>query len=176
MRTKERDNIPGTWLDVDEASYQRLVRLARRRLVGYEHLAEDVVSRAAIKWSRLPVESQGRARIETVIRSEAYSMVRAEARLRRREARAASDRALGVAGDGSDLDMTTVRLAVVDAGPGGSTGLSALDVEVFELLVAGYTVADVERLLGVPRHRVKRSRERLRVVVSAALFTTPDQT
>ena len=68
-----RDSFrPGEWPRLTAKDYRDLVRLAERRLVGYEHLAEDVVSRTLIKWASISTEKRGVARIEQVIKTEAY--------------------------------------------------------------------------------------------------------
>ncbi len=169
---------PGEWMALSDQQYERLVRLARRRLVGWELHAEDVVSRALLRWQAMPRDLP-RARIETLIRSEAYSVLRSEKRRSEREHRASNDRATAfnhlahqlVAGDA----LPTIKLDIARACRQSGIPISALDLEVLELLFAGYTVADATRAMALPRHVVKRSRERWRQILSIALDAAHDQ-
>jgi tetrahydromethanopterin S-methyltransferase subunit A len=83
-----KEYTPEEWPDV-RGDYQRLVGLARRRLVGFEHHAEDVVTRAVMKWATIPAAKKPVARIEQVIKTEAYSVIRSERRLKEREGKVA---------------------------------------------------------------------------------------
>ena len=154
---------PGTWIGLTTGpAYRRLVAIARLRLVGREHLAEDAVSRAMVRWAQLPAAQHASARLETVVRSEAASLLRSEDRLHRREHRAGYDRALAAAPVDPTVELQLLRLALAQQAEGTGCQLSSLDREAFELLLAGCSLADVVQLTGVMRHQVRRSRDRLR--------------
>ena len=171
---KGQEHLPGEWLDIsDRGEYQRLVRLARRRLVGHEHHAEDVVSRAVIKWSTISPEKQSVARIEQVIKSEAFSVLRSEDRSRHRETRVVHDRASGVGGRGQgfgDPELCLLRRALAETCKRESIPITTVDVEVIEALFAGCNVTTIARLMGLTRHEVRRSKRRWQSVVTKTII------
>lgn len=163
------DVVPGTWIDLSvPGRYDHLVLLARRHLVGQEHHAADVVSRALIKWRHIPGEKRGVARIEQVIRSEANSLLRSEKRLKGREARASLDRSRTVSAGSSDHDWCLLRQALVEVSYRMGVSLSEIDLEVFELLVSGLTMAQVARTMNRPRHLIKASRTKWQRIIDAS--------
>lgn len=168
MRRKGNHNDTGEWPDPNDWGYERLVSLARRRLVGHEHLAEDVVSLALMKWSKIPRSKSSVARIEQVIKSEAFSMLRSEQRRRERESRVAHDRSshrhFGDVGrddtDPDDQALCELRQALVATCKREKIAITAIDIEVLELLFSGCSPAEVARLTGLSRYRIRRSRHR----------------
>jgi hypothetical protein len=128
-------------------------------LVGSEHHAEDVVSRALIKWTQISPEKRGVARIEQVIKSEAYSVLRSEIRRREREARATRDPTL-VARDRSraQRDLCDLRRALGETVKRHAITITSTDVEVLELLFAGLSLSTVVKITGLNRYHVRRSR------------------
>jgi hypothetical protein len=163
--------VPGEWPDISiPGTYRRLVQLARKRLHGSEHHADDVVSRALIKWIGIPADKAGTARIEQVIRSEAYSLLRSESRLHERERRAADDRlpAITDVGDDEDLGLVMLRRAMNGALARHDIQIATDDLAILDLLWAGETVAGVAAQLGLSRYAVRQSRERWRRVVRLA--------
>ncbi len=163
---QRKANLPGEWPDPTEWGYERLVRMARRRLVGYEHLAEDVVSQALMKWSRIAPSKSRVARIEQVIKSEAYSMIRSEQRRRDRETRVVHDRSSSRHHGGSSLDghdpgdqaLCVLRQALIATCKREQIRVTAIDTEVLELLFGGCSPAEVARITGLSRYKVRRSR------------------
>lgn len=171
---KERQHQPGKWPDLSEPQeYRRLVALARRRLVGHEHHAEDVVSRAIIRWYAIPAEKGGVAQIEQVIKSEAYSLLRSEGRASNRDTAAFRDRGLAL-GDcyraTVDPDIVVLRRAIAHYCHEAKISLDASDVEVLELLFAGYSMAEIVRTTKLTRYDVKRSRALWRRILNAIDF------
>lgn len=170
---KRSECIPGVWPEISEQDeYERLVRLARRRLVGYEHHAEDVVSRALIKWASIPSHKRSVARIEQVLKTEAYSLLRAEHRARERDTRVASDPSLRskvATQTQGDVDYRLLRQALAEACRQERVRLSTIDVQVIEMVFAGFNLAEIERSLGVPRHEVRRSRNKWRRLAQLVL-------
>jgi hypothetical protein len=158
----QRSDEPNSWPDVaGRGVYARLVALARRRLVGYEHLAEDVVSRSMVRWTAISPDRLAVARIEQVIKSEAYSVLRSEKRARNREARVSGDPAnpvLGTASRPGAEELVELRVAIAETCRRENIGIAEHDVEVLELLFAGHTMSEVVRLTGLARHTVKQSR------------------
>jgi hypothetical protein len=160
------DPVPGQWLDIsDPGRYQRLVKLARRHLVGREHHAEDVVSRALIKWTTISADRASVARIEQVIKSEAHSLRRSEDRLANRENRVGSDRSLARSTDYGNPDLALLRVALADTCRREHISMTAADIEVLELLFAGLSVEGTARIMDLARHQVKSSRTKWRLVV-----------
>ena len=168
-----KDQIPGQFPDISKREeYQRLVALARRRLVGFEHHAEDVVSLAMMKWARISAERAGIARLEQVIKSEAYSMIRSERRAKERETRVFDDRSSPLGGSTrphTDQDMVLLRRALAETIASSGLVVTVQDLEVLELLMAGLSISDVVRRTGISRYQVKRSRETLQILLRRTL-------
>lgn len=159
---------PGEWFDISGPQYQRLVSLARRRLVGYEHHAEDVISRALERWLAVPTDHPS-ARIETIITSEAYSLLRSEKRRSDRERKVVTDRSSIVGNDShvtTDGGLSLLRTMLVEACFQHGIAIKSLDIEVLELLLSGYSLAEICRLLGLSRHIIKRSRSRWQLALA----------
>ena len=164
--------VPGEFPELTRREYQRLVALAKRRLVGREHHADDVVSLAILKWVRISPARRRVARIEQVIKSEAYSLIRSERRARERDTRAVGDRSSPLGGSArahTDQDLAELRLALSTAGRQTGIELSAEDIEVFELINAGYNLSEIVRKTGLSRHTVRSSRLRLQHLIRATL-------
>jgi DNA-directed RNA polymerase specialized sigma24 family protein len=161
-------SAPGQWPTslLGHGDYRRLVALASRKLVGYGYLAEDAVSRALVRWSQLPATTQ-RARIETIVRSEALSLLRSEKRREHRESRVCRDPSSPVGRAAHGDDGYLLRQVIVAHCRQKAIELSAADLEVFELLCAGATLAELTRELGMPRHRIKAIRDKWRSILSA---------
>ncbi len=161
--TFENEPEPGEFPDISQpADYARLVALARRRLVGFEQHAEDVVSLALIKWARIPADRRGIARIEQVIKSEAYSFLRSERRARERDTRSVSDRSLAVGATSrahTAQDAVELRQALAETIRSSGVTVTATDVEVFELLLSGLSPSDIVRRTSLTRHQVRKSRK-----------------
>jgi hypothetical protein len=161
-RVENNDPEPGKFPDISKrAEYARLVALAKRRLVGLEHHAEDVVSLALIKWSRISSERRGVARIEQVIKTEAYSLIRSERRARDRDTRAHADRSLNATGSvrpHNDHDAVLLRRSLVETSLREGVVLRSVDLEVLELVLAGFSPAEIVRRTDLTRHQVRRSR------------------
>lgn len=167
-----KEHIPGEFPDISRAEYQRFVALAKRRLVGFEHHAEDVVSQALVKWTRISASRRGVARLEQVIKSEAYSFIRSERRYRDRDTRVFADRSSPVAGSSlphNDNDVVLLRLALAETSERAGIAITTDDVEVFELLIAGYSLSEIVRETGLSRHSVKSSRRKLQELLSRTL-------
>ncbi len=136
--------------------------LAKRRLVGFEHHAEDVVSLAMMKWARIAPNRGTVARIEQVIKTEAYSFLRSEQRARDRDTKAFGDRALPIAGTArphSDQETVLLRRALAETCRRERAAIRARDIEVLELLLAGFSLSEVVRRTGFTRHQVRTSQK-----------------
>jgi DNA-directed RNA polymerase specialized sigma24 family protein len=168
---------PGEWPDISvSGAYQRLVALAKRRLAGYESHAEDVVSRVLVKWQSLSTEKQSVARIEQVIKSEAYSLLRSEQRLKDREVRAVADPAASsgaLAANERAHDVGMLRMALAETCRRSGIPMSIVDVEVLEMLLAGYNLAETAQATGLSIYEVKRSRARWRFVCTSTMRGAP---
>ncbi len=166
------------WLPIERpGDYDRLLRLARRRLIGFEHFADDVVSRALIKWSGLPDDQRRNGFIEQVIKTEAYSMLRSEDRRANRQHRSAEDPAIGrrpQAEVEADRRQVELRMAVAQTCRRLDVRLGPLDLEVFELILAGMNLADVERSLGVSRYQIRKSRKLWQRILKHVLLYDAD--
>ena len=168
---------PGEWpsnLAYDD--YQRLVRLAERRLVGYEQHAEDVVSRALMKWAKISPEKASVAHIEQVIKTEAYSVLRSMNRSRVRE----TGHALHQSGDGDrpaeERNYVLLRQAMAETCIRHRITITTVDIELLELLLAGLTQEQACRDMGLSRHQVRCSRAIWqRVVQLVELDTLADE-
>jgi DNA-directed RNA polymerase specialized sigma24 family protein len=161
--TFERDPEPGRFPDISKRSdYARLVALAKRRLVGLEHHAEDVVSLALIKWAKISSDRRGIARIEQVIKTEAYSFIRSERRARERDTRAHTDRSLTT--DGQDRphnehEAVLLRRSLAETSKREGITITDVDREVFELMLVGFRPSEIVRRTDLTRHQVRRSRQ-----------------
>ncbi|MDH3682677.1 MAG: hypothetical protein OEV40_22320 [Acidimicrobiia bacterium] len=168
-----KDQIPGEFPDISKREeYQRLVALAKRRLVGFEHHAEDVVSQAMMKWARISTDRRGVARLEQVIKSEAYSFIRSERRARDRDSRVYADRSSPIAGHArphTDQDTVLMRRALAETCRQEGISLNARDIEVLELLLAGFSLSDIVRRTGFTRHQVKSSRRKWQDILRKTL-------
>lgn len=163
-------HTPNHWPDLGRpGEYQRLVWLARRRLIGHEHHAEDVVSRAAIKWSRLPPAQRAVGHIEQVIKSEAFSFLRSEGRSRRRERTVAEDRSRQPYGSSDATELRLLRTAIAETCRRHRITLTRRDVRFFELLVAGQTLAEAERTMQTSRYEIRKMRDTWRRVLRLTL-------
>lgn len=155
MTKKELPQFP------DRLDHARLVALAKRRLGGLDDHAEYVVSLALMKWARISADRRGVARIEQVIKTEAYSFIRSERRSRERDTRAVNDRGLAIGGTGrpySDYDLVVLRNALAETIQRMGATVTAGDIEVFELLVEGFSPSEIVRRTDLTRHQVRRSR------------------
>lgn len=162
---------PGQWPHFGPAEYRRLIRLAKRKLAGNDHLAEDVVQRAVIKWTTISADNE-RARIEQVVKTEATSALRSELRARERDTRATCDRSFSKDASQSsqaERDLRLLRLALAQAAAREGIPLTSADAEVLELLFAGSTITETVRLTGLPRSLVRRSRSTWRRIASRVL-------
>ena len=169
---------PGQWPKVSRAEYERYRRLAMWRLrgSGAEHLVDDVVSRAMIRWAALPEDTVSSARIEQVIKSEVYSALRSEKRLKGREQRAATDRSAKrstASPQATDHDMMLIRYSIVQTCNRCHLGLSTKEIEVFELLVAGLSLAEISRLTHLKRHQLRKIRGVWRRILTEVLADPP---
>ncbi|MFV0259303.1 MAG: hypothetical protein ACK5PP_12745 [Acidimicrobiales bacterium] len=150
---------------------RHLLRLARQRLVGREHHADDVVNRAILKYTQLPAEQRPRARIEQIIKTEAYSVLRSEQRRRERETGYVSDpsRPSGERRVDAAFDAVVLRQAIVKTCREADIEVSVIDIEVFELLVVGYSLAEITRMGDFSRHEIVRSRDNWRRILRRVL-------
>ena len=167
-----KEYTPEQWPDV-RGDYERLVALARRRLIGFEHHAEDVVSRAVIKWATsIPVEKKPVARIEQVVKTEALSWVRSEQRRRDRERKVAHDPTLrsGQADAVDEIDRRLLRREIAQLCRRERRTLTPCDVEILELLFAGYSLSAIVRHTGLTRHEVKKARAMWRDILSRIII------
>lgn len=175
-----REQTPGEWPDISERSdYQRLVSLARRRLVGFEQHAEDVVSLAMMKWARISADRRGIARIEQVIKTEAFSFLRSERRARERDTRAVADRSSALSPDArphTDQEAAVLLRILLETSRDEGISITALDIEVLHLLLSGYKAAEIVRRTRFSRHQVRTSRQKWQVVLKkAGLEPAPDR-
>jgi hypothetical protein len=166
-----KEYTPEEWPDV-RGDYDRLVGLARRRLIGFEHHAEDVVSRAVMKWVTIPADKRSVARIEQVIKTEALSWLRSEQRRRDRERKVAHDPTLrsGHADMVDEIDRRMLRREIVQVCKREHRTLSPCDVEILELLFAGYSLSAIVRHTGLSRHEVKKARAKWREILSRIII------
>ncbi|MEL7156145.1 MAG: hypothetical protein AAFN30_06040 [Actinomycetota bacterium] len=168
--TEHRSN---NWPDLSTAGeYGRLVWLAKRRLVGHEYHAEDVVSRALMKWQGLPDRQRAVGRIEQVIKSEAYSLLRSENRARERERRVAADRSEGsnnMEAGTTSTDLRLLREAIAQTCKREGITLTNRDVEFVELLLAGLNLSEAQRSMKASRHEVRKLRDKWRRVLRQTL-------
>lgn len=156
--------VPGEWLsDLGPCVWGRLVRLAQAHLVGHEYLAEDAVSRALIRWRCAP-HAPSNARIETVVRSEARSLLRSERRRWQREGRVSADRTSPFCRSES-IDQVDLQGPLVQQCQQHQITLTATEVRVFDLLCAGESMSEVARLLDLPRSQVRAIRARWQVIL-----------
>ena len=163
---------PGDWPRISERERERLVALARRRLGGYEHLADDAVSRTLMKWIRIPAHKKSVARIEQVLKTECWSILRSERRTRERETRAATDPSLTSRGEHHverEMEFRLLRRALAETCERERIRLTVLDVEVFELICCGFNLAEIARSLDAPRHEVRRAQMTWRQVIKLTL-------
>jgi hypothetical protein len=124
-----------------------------------------------MKWSMLPVDKQAVARIEQVIKSEAYSLLRSEHRLHNREARLTGDPTSSAGGPSpsqSDYELGLLRVALAAACEDGRLVITVVDIEVLELLFAGHNLTSTARLTGLSIYEVKKSRDRWRQAYALA--------
>jgi hypothetical protein len=163
---------PGQWpTAISESELEHLLRVARRRLVGYEHLAPDAVSRAIIRWSqfKLQPDTLARARIEVVVRSEADNLRRSEQRRQRREALVCHDRSLSLGSRIQAHDSHLLRWTIADYCRREQVNLTITDVEVLELLFAGLALSETARELDLTRYQVLTIRRKWRILLSSLL-------
>ncbi len=157
---------PGEWPDVTEGTYERLVKLARLRLVGFERHAEDVVANAFIKWRGIPPEKASTARIEQVVKTEAMSLLRSERRLRQREQAVTTDRSSEHSAWTRSLnEMQELRHALVDTCTKNNIELTRFEVEFLDLTMAGFDHYAIVRHTGVTRYEVRKARDKWRRVI-----------
>ena len=161
---------PGEWPNLAvPRSYQRLVALARRRMVGHELHAEDAVSRAVIRWARLSSDLQTVARLEQVVASEANSIVRSEGRRRDREERSARDPTLHPSLVTRDSEEQVVVAIVIGQSMRRSTApFTDLELLILDLLRAGLTTAEICRRHNLSRYYVGQVRRQWRLVLRPA--------
>lgn len=167
----EYEYQPGRWPDLSvPRRYEHLVALARRRLVGHEHHAEDAVSRALIRWAQLSPDLSPVARLERVIASEANSILRSESRLRCREERSARDRALPsrTSGDAGEVDRILISIVIGQSLAGSKSTEADAEVRILDNLHAGLSVADICRRHNYSRYYVNQIRRRWRVLLRPA--------
>jgi DNA-directed RNA polymerase specialized sigma24 family protein len=157
---------------LSKGSYDRLVQLAKRRLAGIEHGAEDVVSRAVVRWASLPPRTWPVARLEQVIKSEAASWRRTEHRLAARQLRAGRDPTLRtpmLVPYYLDVDLIVLRRILATASEKQGGAMATRDVEILDLLLAGYSQQEIAKLANCSRDTVRRSRTRWQLVLSSML-------
>ncbi len=154
------DAKPGEWIDISlPGTYRRLRQLASRRLGGNHHHADDVVARALIRWVMMPKDTTHKARIEQVIISEAYSLLRSEARIRGRERRAGTDPTRAMASwTAPETDVPILRHSLSEALEQQESEFENDDLEVLEFLYTGYSIAEICRATDFSRYYVARSR------------------
>lgn len=158
----------GEWPDLSNAAdYRRQVDLARRRLIGYGHHAEDAVSRAVLRWLRIPADRSDVARLEQLVKSEAATIRRSDDRAHGRERRRAGDRALThrVSSEWRELETRLLRQALLDTAQRIGLVITDVDEAVLDLVFDGFRLAEAGRELGLTRYEVRRAQERWRVVV-----------
>lgn len=163
------------WPDIGGPSeYRRLVWLARRRLIGHEHHAEDVVSRALIKWSGLPDRQRAAGHLEQVIKTEAHSLLRSEQRSRSREQRVSGDRSQppeGSDGCRRDIDLRLLRNAIAETCKTHGISLTARDVEFIELLLAGLNLTQTQHAMEASRYEVRKLRHKWQRILRQTITT-----
>lgn len=167
--------IPGQWPQLSRGAHDRLVALARARLVGRAHAAEDVVQESLIKWCSIDESKQDVARIEQVVKTVAASYRRSEERRVAREFQHAADRSRRPGTPAPDDDPLGVELglathALVSTARKKRVGVNQLDVIILGELLKGESIASVARSLNLNRYRVRRSRERWRLAARLAAF------
>jgi len=150
-----------SWRDPwQDGSYQRLVNLARSRLGGITHLAEDAVQEALISWHRSDAANNPRARIETIVISRSHDLRRQLDRSHKREANAMIDGHSATPDADQALETSALRLAAHQNYEATWGGADDLDYEVLELLLAGFNQLDIGRRLNLTRSMVRSSVKR----------------
>jgi DNA-directed RNA polymerase specialized sigma24 family protein len=162
------DLRPGEWPDLsDKLLHRRLRRLAERRLWGNAHHADDVVSRAIVRWAGMDPRKSPAARLEQVIASEVSSLMRSETRLKRRELRSSIDRSGGPPSSGN-REPSLLGPSLAESISRQRRPITAADVAILELLYEGHTISDIAETLGISRYAVLRCRELWRQIATAA--------
>ena len=149
---------PGIWPRLSREGHRRLVSLARRRLVGWELDAEDVVQLAYIKWSSLDPALDGTARIEQVVKSTADSWRRSDQRRIDREVRY---QRLKNSRPEDTLTVVELSLAVEELEHlafRAGLGVSERDRVVLRLLLEGSPMSEISRETGFSLSQVRTSK------------------
>jgi hypothetical protein len=162
---------PGEWPDLSDRELQRRLRdLARLRLGAAGQHADDVVSRAIIRWARMHPGTTSAARLEKVIASEVSSLMRSELRLKRRERRAALDRTSPTL-VAQHQDWGELRLSLDQSIRRRQIPPSATDGAILEMLYEGHTITAIAATLGISRYAVTSCRERWRRIARDGAFS-----
>ena len=155
-----------SWRDPwQDGSYQRLVNLARSRLGGITHLAEDAVQEALISWYRSDAANNPRARIETIVISRSHDLRRQLGRSHKREANAMIDGPSATPDADQALETSALRLAAHQSYRAAWGEVEGQDGEVLELLLAGFNQVEVGRQLDLTRSMVRSSVRRWRLAL-----------
>ena len=156
-----KEHLVGTWIELDDdGEHKRLLRIAASYLRGAEHHAEDVVTRALMKWRTIPADRQPVARLEQVMKSEARSLLRSERRAQDRERRWAADRALTSNPDEIDrhLELWELTDSLIATARSVAVEIDQDDLVILDLMLQGMRVADICRCTTLTRYQVRRSR------------------
>lgn len=166
----DNELAPGQWPTLSKSGYARLVRLAEARLVGYEAAAEDVVSGSLIKWTAIPEQKRGIARIEQVIKSESASWRRSEDRRQARERRYGSDPTVAGSPNAEvTADLGFMIGALELAASNNGINVERRDRAVLFRLLSGEPMSTIAEQLGEPRHRVRSSKKKWQLIWHLAL-------
>ena len=146
--------------------------MARRRLVGFEQHAEDVVQRALIKWQGISRTKAGSARIEQVVKTEALSILRSTHRTMARDTRVVTDPSSNIGRSHSEQrerEQVELTRALIETCKNERITVRRPDVEVLELLLAGYRTAEIVRSTALSRHTVRTSKRLWQRVVELTI-------
>lgn len=163
IMTSKRDPVPGTWVRLSPTAYRRLVRLAKFKLGGSQASAEDVVSRAIIRWRSIDPQKRGVARIEQVVKSEAASLSRSEWRRRSRESLYSTDRSRSPWAP-TEIHMSLLLQDLEHVADTVGIAISESDRQLLEVLIDGVPMTHAANSLGLTRHQARRSRDQWRLV------------
>ena len=153
-------------------SYQRLVNIARSRLAGMSHLAEDAVQEALISWHRSNAASNPRAQIETVVISRAHDLRRKMTRSQQREWKVTADTQTSNPSHDPDTDLAALRLTAHQNYAALWVDVDIIDSEILELLLSGHNQTETAEHLRLTRAVVRSSINRWRLALRYASDTT----
>ncbi len=154
--------VPGTWPSLSKAGHERLVWLARRRLVGWEADAEDVVHLTYVKWASLSGSTADVARIEQVVKSAADSWRRSDNRRIAREAKYEGRRARShdPEADYTEIDLSLMVRELELLAIGFGVSISETDLKILRHLLDGESMTQIAAAMNRSRYEIRQARGR----------------